>query len=108
MLSATAHIVVQATPQEKRAIVTRARRIGMSVSELMCAGAASFEPAPRYLIELARAAQESVDRSSTLVHASMTEIAKSNARIKTLEAKADRSGASRRQDIRRQATAAKG
>jgi len=55
MPSATARIVVQATPQEKRTLTAKARNLGMSVSELMRSGAAAFDPAPKDLLALARA-----------------------------------------------------
>lgn len=91
MPSATARIVVQATPQEKRALTAKARNLGMSVSELMRTGAATFDPAPEDLLALAQAAQESIDRSMTAVDAAMASVAKSNARISAMEAKAKRS-----------------
>ncbi len=93
MPSATARIVVQTTPQEKRSLVARARALGMSVSELMRTGAATFDPAPDDLIELARAAQESIDRSVAVVDAAMADIAQSNARINAMRAKATRTAA---------------
>lgn len=90
MPSATARIVVQATPQEKRALTAKARNLGMSVSELMRSGAAAFDPAPDDLLALARAAQEAMDRSMAAVDAAMSSVAKSNARIKAMEAGATR------------------
>lgn len=90
MPSATARIVVQATPQEKRSITAKARTLGMSVSELMRSGAASFDPAPKDLLALARAAQEAIDRSMAAVDAAMASVAESNARIKAMEADATR------------------
>lgn len=106
MPSATAHIVVQATPQEKRAIVAKACRLGMNVSELMRAGAATFNPAPEDLLELVRAAQESIDRSIAAVDAAMVGVAQGSARIKVMEAKAARAGACGRRDVQQRATAA--
>lgn len=93
MPSATARIVVQATPQEKRSLTAKARALGISVSELMRTGAAAFNPAPEDLVELARAAQQSIDRSMAAVDAAMAEIAQSNARIKAMQAKATRAAA---------------
>ncbi len=90
MPSATARIVVQATPQEKRALTAKARNLGMSVSELMRSGAASFDPTPDDLLALARAAQEAMDRSMAAVDAAMSSVAGSNARIKAMEAGAAR------------------
>lgn len=88
MPAATARIVVQATPQEKRSLTAKAHSLGMSVSELMRTGAASFNPAPEDLLELARAAQESIDRSMAAVDAAMASVAQSNARILAMEVKA--------------------
>ncbi|MGH8112717.1 MAG: hypothetical protein ACREPL_12480 [Rhodanobacteraceae bacterium] len=88
MPSATARIVVQVTPQEKRALIAKARNLDMSVSELMRAGAATFDPAPDDLLALAQAARDSIDRSMAAVDAAMASVAKSNARIKAMEAKA--------------------
>jgi len=90
MPSATARIVVQATPQEKRSLTAKARNLGMSVSELMRSGAAAFDPAPDDLLALARAAQEAVDRSVAAIDAAMLGVAKSNARIRAMEANATR------------------
>ncbi|MGH8192478.1 MAG: hypothetical protein ACREP2_13665 [Rhodanobacteraceae bacterium] len=90
MPSATARIVVQATPQEKRALIAKARNLDMSVSELMRVGAATFDPAPEDLLALAQAAQDSIGRSMAAVDAAMASVAKSNARIKAMEAKAPR------------------
>lgn len=96
MPSATARIVVQATPQEKRSLTAKARSLGMSVSELMRTGAANFNPAPEDLLELARAAQQSIDRSMAAVDAAMASVAESNARIKAMETKAARAAAGSR------------
>jgi hypothetical protein len=90
MPTATARIVVQATPQEKRALVAKARDLGISVSELMRTGAANFNPAPEDLLELAQAAQESIDRSMAAIDAAVASVAESNARIAAMEAKAAR------------------
>ncbi|TAN13390.1 MAG: hypothetical protein EPN34_01895 [Burkholderiaceae bacterium] len=90
MPTATARIVVQATPQEKRALVAKARDLGISVSELMRTGAANFNPAPEDLLELAQAAQESIDRSLAAIDAAVASVAESNARIAAMEAKAAR------------------
>lgn len=90
MPSATARIVVQATPLEKRTLTAKARNLGMSVSELMRSGAAAFDPAPDDLLALARSAQEAMDRSMAAVDAAMSSVAKSNARIKAMEVRAAR------------------
>lgn len=90
MPSATARIVIQVTPQEKRTFAAKAHELGMSVSELMRSGAAAFDPSPKDLLELARAAQESIDRSMAAVDAAMAEVARNNARIEAMEAEVTR------------------
>lgn len=41
--AASERIVVQATPREKRAIMAKARKLGMPVAELMRRGASAYE-----------------------------------------------------------------
>lgn len=95
MPSATARIVVQATPREKRAITAKARTLGISVSELMRCGATSFEPSPMDVLALARAAQQAIDRSMAAVDAAMKSVAESNVRIAAMEAGTARAGLTR-------------
>ena len=45
METAVERIVVQATPQEKKAIAAKAKRLGMPISELMRRGASAYQSA---------------------------------------------------------------
>lgn len=85
MNAAIERIVVQATPQEKRAIVAKAKRLEMTVSELMRSGAAQYMPADVDLVALAEAAQASAQRSMVVMDAAFARIAASNARIDAME-----------------------
>lgn len=86
--NATERIVVQVTPQEKQAIVEKARQLNMTVSELMRRGADEYAPIDADLIELAKAVQVSAERSIALIDETISRVAASNARIATMEAKA--------------------
>ena len=88
MNAAVERIVVQTTPQEKQAIVEKARQLNMSVSELMRSGATEYMPADADLVELAKAAQASAVRSMAVMDKALANIAASNARIAAMEAKA--------------------
>lgn len=88
MNAAVERIVVQTTPQEKQAIIDKARQLNMSVSELMRSGANEYTPADADLVALATAAQASAERSMAVIDGVLASIAASNARIKAMEAKA--------------------
>lgn len=88
MNAAVERIVVQTTPQEKQAIIDKARQLNMSVSELMRSGANEYTPADADLVALATAAQASAERSMAVIDDALASIAASNARIKAMEAKA--------------------
>ena len=91
MSSSFEHIVVQATPHAKRKIVAKARRLGISVSELMNRAAAAYEPIDESaLAELADAAREAAERSIRAIDDSLDAIAESNRRIDAMEAQARR------------------
>lgn len=85
MNAAVERIVVQATPQEKRAIFSKAKRLDMTVSELMRSAAAQYTPADADLLALAEAAQASAQRSMALMDDTFARIAASNARIDAME-----------------------
>lgn len=85
MNAAVERIVVQATPQEKRAIFSKAKRLDMTVSELMRSAAAQYTPADADLLALAAAAQASAQRSMALMDDTFALIAASNARIDAME-----------------------
>ena len=88
MNAAVERIVVQATRQEKQAIVEKARQLNMTVSELMRNGATEYAPADADLVELAKAAQASAERSIAMIDETTRLVAASNARIAAMEAKA--------------------
>jgi hypothetical protein len=84
---ATARIVVQATPLEKRTIASKAKALGMPVSELMRRGATAYlgDDSETELATLADAARDAADRSCAAIDDSLSFIAASNARIAKME-----------------------
>ncbi len=93
MGNAVERIVVQATTQEKQAIVGKARRLGMPVSELMRRGAAAYgaagaDAAGDELAALADAARASAERAAASIDDALAFIEASNRRIAALEADA--------------------
>ena len=86
-VNATARIVVQATPAEKRAISSKAKTLGISAGELMRRGASAYAPesAQDELAMLADAARDAADRSCVAIDDSLAFIAASNARIAKME-----------------------
>ncbi|HVO25715.1 MAG TPA: hypothetical protein VMW56_19015 [Candidatus Margulisiibacteriota bacterium] len=93
MAAAIERIVVQATPREKKAIMAKARRLGLPLSELMRRGAAAYESAEtsEQLGALADRAKAAADRASAAIDEALQFVAASNKRITALEAKARRS-----------------
>lgn len=85
--NATARIVVQATPAEKRAISSKAKALGISAGELMRRGASAYAPesAQDELAVLADAARDAADRSCAAIDDSLAFIAASNTRIAKME-----------------------
>jgi len=92
MASAVERIVVQATPQEKRAIAAKARRLGLPVSELMRRGAVAYELSwdDEELGALADAAKAAAERAAASIDDALAFVAASNRRIAKLEQKAPR------------------
>lgn len=91
MSASVEQIVVQATPREKREIAAKARRLGLSVSELMNRAAAAYEPIGEdALAELASAAREAAERAIRVIDESLEAIDESNRRIDAMEAQASR------------------
>jgi hypothetical protein len=90
--AATDRIVVQATPREKRAIVDKARRLGLPVAELMRRGATAYEPAEadEQLGALADAAKAAAERAGASIDDALTFVTASNKRIALLEARTRR------------------
>ena len=83
MAEAVDRIVVQATPQEKKAIVAKAKKLGLPISELMRRGAAAYESpeAESDLGALADAAKSAAERACASIDAAMSFIEASNRRI---------------------------
>jgi hypothetical protein len=85
--AAVARIVVQATPQQKKAIVAKARKLGLAISELMRRGAVAYEPgdADAELGALADAAHTAAARAGAAIDDALAFIEASNQRIAALE-----------------------
>jgi hypothetical protein len=92
MMAATAieRIVVQATPQEKRAISAKAKKLGLPVSELMRRGATAYNSAEsdEELGAVADAAMAAANRASDAIDGVLAFVAASEKRIAAMEAKA--------------------
>lgn len=90
--TAVERIVVQATPQEKKAIVLKAKKLGLPVAELMRRGATAYEPAEadEELGILADRAKAAADRASDSIEDVLAFVQASNERIAAMEAKAAR------------------
>jgi hypothetical protein len=93
MAVAIERIVVQATRREKKAIMAKARRLGLPISELMRRGAAAYEPIEtnEELGALADRAKAASDRAVAAIDDALRFVAASNKRIAELEAKGGRS-----------------
>ena len=90
MATAIARIVVQATPQEKKAIMAKAKRLGMPISELMRRGASAFETteSDEELGALADAAKVAAERAARSIDETLAFVEASNKRIAAMESKA--------------------
>ncbi len=91
-MTATANerIVVQTTPQEKRAISVKAKKLGLPVSELMRRGAAAYNSAEanEELGVVADAAMAAANRASDAIDEVLAFVEESNKRIAAMEEKA--------------------
>ncbi|AYR26821.1 hypothetical protein [Herbaspirillum rubrisubalbicans] len=83
-------IVVEATTDEKKLIASKARKLGLQVSELMRLGAVTYEAGQmeEELEALAALAQEAAERAAASIDETLAFVAASNARIAALEADA--------------------
>jgi hypothetical protein len=90
MSAADQRIVVQATPQDKKAIAAKAKRLDIPISELMRRGAFAYESGDldEGLGALAEAAKASADRAAAAIDDALDFIEASNKRIAAMEAKA--------------------
>ncbi len=88
--AAAERIVVQTTPQDKRTIVAKAKKLDIPISELMRRGAFQYESdeSDAELNALAAAAKRAADNASTSIDDALSFIAASNKRIAAMEAKA--------------------
>ena len=93
MTAASERIVVQITPQDKRAIGAKAKKLQISVSELMRRAAFAYETsqAEAELVALADAAKAATERAGATIDGALEFIEASNRRIAAMEAKAAKS-----------------
>ncbi len=94
MAAAVQRIVVQTTPQDKKAIAAKAKRLDIPISELMRRGAFAYQSseADDELGALADAAKGAADRAGFLaIDDAIHFIDASNKRIAAMEAKAAKS-----------------
>jgi Mobilization protein NikA len=87
--TAIERIVVQATPEEKKSIVRKAKKLGLPVAELMRRGAAAYESseADEELGILADQAKAAADRASDSIDDVIAFVEASNKRIAAMDAK---------------------
>lgn len=88
MPAAIERIVVQATPQQKKAIAAKAKKLGLTLSELMRRGATAYqsEDTDKQLGVLADAAKAAAERAGAAIDEVLDFIEASNNRIAALEA----------------------
>ncbi len=86
--SAIERIVVQATAEEKKLIVLKAKKLGIPVAELMRRGASAYEATEsnEELGMLADQAKAAADRVSDSIDEVLTFVEASNKRIAAMEA----------------------
>ena len=92
MAAAIQRIVVQTTTQDKKAIVAKAKRLDIPISELMRRGAFAYDAGDTdaQLGALADAAKGAVDRAGAAIDDALAFIDASNKRIAAMEVKASR------------------
>ena len=90
MAAAVERIVVQVTAVEKKAIASKAKRMGLPISELMRRGASGHEAAASDadLEAMADAALGAAERAGAAVDDALAFVEASNLRIAALEAQA--------------------
>ena len=90
MAAAVQRIVVQTTAQDKKAIVSKAKKLDIPVSELMRRGAFAYESSEsdEELGALADAAKGAADRAGDAIDDALDFIEASNKRIAAMESKA--------------------
>ena len=90
MTTAVERIVVQATTQDKKVIVAKAKRLDLPVSELMRRAAFAYESneTNAELAALADAAKDASERAGAAIDDALAFIEASNKRIAAMETKA--------------------
>jgi hypothetical protein len=88
--NAIERIVVQATTRDKKAIVAKARKLKLPISELMRRGAFAYQSneADEELAVLADSARAAADRAAAAIDDALDFIEASNRRIAAMEAQA--------------------
>lgn len=88
--TAIARIVIQATPQEKKAISAKAKKLGLPVAELMRRGAVAYNSteAEEELGALADAAMAAAKRAADSIDEVLSFVEASDRRIAAMEEKA--------------------
>ncbi len=88
MAGATQRIVVQATPLDKKTIVTKAEALNIPISELMRRGALAYKPeeTDMELGVLADAAKAAADHAGAAIDGALDYIEASERRIHFMEA----------------------
>ena len=89
-MAAVERIVVQTTAKEKKAIATKAKKLGLPISELMRRGAKAYKPAEvdEELGALADAARAAAERTGASIDSALEFVEASNKRIAAMEARA--------------------
>jgi hypothetical protein len=92
MATAVERIVVQATAEDKEAIVAKATQLGLPISELMRRGAFAYRSgeSETELAKLAESAKLAADRAGRAIDDALAFIEASNRRITAMEARAGR------------------
>lgn len=90
MATAVQRIVVQTTPQDKKAIAAKAKKLDIPISELMRRGAFAYQlsDSDDDLGALADAAKGAADRAGAAIDDALHFIDASNKRIAAMQAKA--------------------
>ena len=91
-MAAVERIVVQTTPQDKKAFVAKAKRLDLPLSELMRRGALAYQSSETdaELASLADAAKAAADKAGAAIDDALDFISASNKRIAAMEARASK------------------
>jgi len=94
MATAVQRIVVQTTPQDKKAIAAKAKKLDIPIAELMRRGAFAYQSSDtdEELGMLADAAKSAADRAGAAIDDALHFIDASNKRIAAMEAKETKAG----------------